>query len=251
MPVVLVHGNPATADVWTYLLPHLEQPQQEIIRLSPPGFGAPVPTGFVPSVHSYRDWLLERLRQIPGPIDLVGHDWGGAHVLNAVMAEPLLVRSWVSDAIGLFHPDYRWHDNAAVWQTDGAGERWLEEAFADGAADLVRRMVEQRCDPVIARKMADGFVPGMPECILGLYRSAAQPTLANLGQGLKNAAARPGLVLMLTDDAVMGTFEQRLECARFASARTAILDGYEHWWPTEGDGEAGAKVLTEFWRQLN
>ena len=83
--------------------------------LSPPGFGAPLPEDFVTTFEGYRDWLEGRLDGIGGPIDLIGHDWGGGHVVNAVMHRPELVRSWTSDGAGIFDADYEWHDMAQVW----------------------------------------------------------------------------------------------------------------------------------------
>lgn len=41
MPAVFVHGNPETDAVWTPLLAELGR--DDVVRLSPPGFGAPLP----------------------------------------------------------------------------------------------------------------------------------------------------------------------------------------------------------------
>src|SRR5690242_18871292 len=98
MTVVLVHGNPETHAVWDLLVPHLDR--GPVVRLAPPGFGAPVPEGSGPTLLEYRDWLiraLERLVAADGPVDLVGHDWGGGHVVNVATARPDMVRTWVSD----------------------------------------------------------------------------------------------------------------------------------------------------------
>jgi hypothetical protein len=51
---------------------------------------------------------------------------GGGHVVNLVMHRPELVRSWASDVLGLFDPDYVWHDLAQVWQTAGEGEELVD-----------------------------------------------------------------------------------------------------------------------------
>jgi pimeloyl-ACP methyl ester carboxylesterase len=61
---------------------------------------------------------------------LVGHDWGGGHVANVAMTRPDLLRSWCSDVLGIFEPDYVWHDLAQVWQTPGAGEAAVEAVLA-------------------------------------------------------------------------------------------------------------------------
>jgi pimeloyl-ACP methyl ester carboxylesterase len=46
--VCLVHGNPETAAVWNRLAPLLDR--GPVVRLSPPGFGAPVPARFTATV---------------------------------------------------------------------------------------------------------------------------------------------------------------------------------------------------------
>jgi pimeloyl-ACP methyl ester carboxylesterase len=55
MCTVFVHGAPETAAVWDPLLAeleHLGSDRPDVICLSPPGFGAPLPTGFsAPSMH--------------------------------------------------------------------------------------------------------------------------------------------------------------------------------------------------------
>jgi pimeloyl-ACP methyl ester carboxylesterase len=44
MTAVFVHGNPETAAVWRPLLAVLDR--EDVMCLSPPGFGAPLPSGF-------------------------------------------------------------------------------------------------------------------------------------------------------------------------------------------------------------
>jgi hypothetical protein len=34
-------------------------------------------------MYDYRDWLLNELDNIDGPIDLVAHDWGAGYRYNA------------------------------------------------------------------------------------------------------------------------------------------------------------------------
>lgn len=130
MTLVFVHGNPETDAIWGPLTAVLGR--DDVVLLSPPGFGAPLPDGFGATMTEYRDWLEDRLERIDGPIDLVGHDWGGGHVVNLMMHRPELVRSWASDAVGLFDTDYVWHDLAQVWQTPGAGEESLDAMMGAG-----------------------------------------------------------------------------------------------------------------------
>jgi len=65
-----------------------------------------LPDAFGATVGEYRDWLVAELERFEAPVDLVGHDWGGGHVVNAAMARPDLLRSWATDVIALFDPEY-------------------------------------------------------------------------------------------------------------------------------------------------
>jgi pimeloyl-ACP methyl ester carboxylesterase len=252
MPAVFVHGNPETAAVWDPLLAELERAgaaRSGLTCLSPPGFGAPLPPGFGATVGEYRGWLIDELTRFGEPVDLVGHDWGGGHVLNAVMSRPDLVRSWVSDSIGIFDRDYVWHELAQRWQTPGIGEAEVKARFGAPVGERVAILVERGMGEVVAEQVAEGQDETMGRALLALYASAAQPVMAELGRGLERAAQRPGLALLATEDHVGGTVEQRRRAARRAGARVEILDGLGHWWMTHDPGR-GARVLTGFWASL-
>ncbi|MGE2832639.1 alpha/beta fold hydrolase [Mycobacterium sp. SMC-4] len=248
MTVVLVHGNPETDAIWGPLVAELGR--DDVVLLSPPGFGAPLPDGFGATYLEYRDWLEDQLSGIDGPIDLVGHDWGGGHVLNAVMHRPELVRSWVSDVVGLFDPDYVWHDMAQVWQTPEAGEELIASMMGGGLDARTELMQSLGFPSDIAAALAAGQNDDMGRAILALYRSAAQPVMAEAGKALENAAARPGLSLLATEDPYIGENDTRRRAADRAGARTEVLEGLGHWWMVE-DPTRGASVLNEFWATLD
>jgi pimeloyl-ACP methyl ester carboxylesterase len=253
MPTVFVHGNPETVAVWDLLIAELEDAgaaRPGLIRLSPPGFGAPIPAGFGATVGEYRDWLIDELRRFAEPVDLVGHDWGGGHVLNAVMSRPDLVRSWVSDAIGIFDVGYVWHELAQRWQTPGVGEADVAARFGAPVDKRVATLVERGMSEAVAEQVAQGQDEAMGRALLALYASAAQPVMAELGRDLERAAQRPGLALLATEDHVGGTVEQRGRAARRAGARVETLDGLGHWWMTHDPGRS-ARVLTGFWAALD
>jgi pimeloyl-ACP methyl ester carboxylesterase len=248
MTVVLVHGNPETAAVWDLLVPLLEP--SPVVRLSPPGFGAPVPEDFGATMPEYRDWLIGEIEKLDaGPIDLVGHDWGGGHVLNVVMARPDLLRSWVSDVVGVFDPEYVWHDLAQVWLQPEVGEQAVGQMVAAPVAARAENLTGRGMAPAVAERVAAGFDEAMADSILRLYRSAAQPALAEAGQDLENAARRPGLAIMPSEDHRVGTEEQRHRAAARAGARVEVLDGLGHWWMAE-DPKRGAEALNRFWASL-
>jgi pimeloyl-ACP methyl ester carboxylesterase len=247
MSLVLVHGNPETAALWGPLVEAIGR--DDVVRLSPPGFGSPLPDGFAATHLDYRDWLEGELERINGPIDLVGHDWGGGHVVNVMMHRPELVRSWASDAVGLFDPEYVWHDLAQVWQTPGEGEQLVDTMMSGTVADRAEQMHALGIPLGIATEIAEAQGPEMGRAILALYRSAAQPVLAEAGRSLPSAAARPGLSLLATEDPYIGSDELRRRAADRAGARTEVLEGLGHWWMVE-DPARGAAVLNRFWESL-
>ncbi|MEO3760216.1 alpha/beta hydrolase [Mycobacterium sp. B14F4] len=247
MTVVLVHGNPETDAVWNPFVDALER--TDVVRLSPPGFGAPLPDDFPATYLAYRDWLVDKLQSIEEPVDLVGHDWGGCHVINAVMHRPDLVRSWASDVVGLFDQDYVWHDMAQAFQTPQAGEQVVEAMMAGSLEDRAQQLADFGVPAGAAASFAAAQGPEMGRAILALYRSARQPAMADAGKALENAAARPGLSVLATEDPFVGSEAIRRRAADRAGARTEVLDGLGHWWMLE-DPARGAAALSRFWESV-
>lgn len=247
MTVVLVNGNPETPVVWDLLVQALlELGHEEPVRLGPPGFGGPVPAGWGATVEDYRVWLVGELEAIGQPVDLVGHDWGGNHVVNVAMTRPDLLRSWCSDTLGIFDPEYVWHEFAQTWQRPGDGEADVAARLAAPHEVTRDQLVAVGMSPTTAERLAGAFDEDMASVILPLYRSAVQPVMAELGAGLEQAAARPGLAMHAVEDWIVGSEAQIHRSARRAGARVELLPGQGHWWMTT-DPSRGARALHEFW----
>lgn len=247
MPAVFVHGNPETSAIWGPLFEALER--DDLIALTPPGFGAPVPAGWTATRREYVDWLGSELSAIEGPIDLVGHDWGGGHVLGFLIENPESVRSWCVDLLGILHADYVWHDAAQVWQTPGDGEENIAGMVAAPTADMAAMYEALGMTPAVASAVAEWVNEDMGACVLGLYRDAAQPALAELGRNAETLAARPGLMINAENDHYVGTDDQAQSVADRAAATVVHLDGVGHWWMCE-DPQRGAATLETFWASL-
>ncbi len=244
MTVVLVHGNPETASVWDPL--RAELGRDDVIALSPPGFGAPVPDGWGATSDDYLSWLVGEVDALDGPIDLIGHDWGGGHVLRLAARRPDLIRSWVSDVAGIFDAEYVWHDFAQVWQTPDEGEAAIEAWRALPTAELVANFVAVGLPDEAARSAAKLLAStDTGRCILTLYRSAAQPKMAEFGEELASAERRRALVIVATEDPYVGGEVLARRTAERYGADVAVLDGLGHWWMLE-DPARGAAVLSSF-----
>lgn len=247
MTTVFVHGVPVTSAVWTPLIAELPAARRrDVVRLSPPGFGAVLPDGFDATFLGYRDWLIEELSRFPAPVDLVGHDFGGGYALEVAMVRPDLLRSWVSDTIGGYEPDFTWHEIAKTWQTPGEGERHIAETFSGDLAARTARMISWGIPEPAAGEIALGQGPEMGRAILSLYRSVPEKMLAERGRNLSAAVARPGLVPVATEDLTVGSVALRHRAARRAGARAVDLGGLGHWWMLQ-DPVRVARTLSDFW----
>jgi pimeloyl-ACP methyl ester carboxylesterase len=246
MPVVLVHGVPETPALWDTLRSHLSR--NDVVALRLPGFGGPRPEGFGATKEEYVAWLTGEVEALSneGPVDLVGHDWGGGFAVRLVSMRPELVRSWVTDAAGVGDASFEWHEFAKIWQTPGAGEEFFEQ--------LLARPVEDRAgiyegygvprDQAVA--MASWTDRTMADCILALYRSAV-----DVGRQWApdfHDIAAPGLVVVPSEDPFLSASGARAGATR-AGAEMAELTGLGHWWMLQ-DPARGAAVLEEFWASL-
>jgi len=248
MPIVLVHGVPETETLWDDFRENLGG--RQVIPLSPPGFGAPAPDNFAGTSDDYLAWLVDQLRRIEGPIDVLGHDWGGGHVFRALAAQPQFVRSWAMDIGGCFDPEYVWHDIAQTWQTPGAGEALIEQRKATPAAELVRGYTTRGMSERAAASCAAARTDTMGRCILALYRSAAQPRMVEWGAHVAGLRTRPGLIIIPTGDVYTGGETLARRTAERTGARVGVLAGLGHWWMCE-DPRRGAEAFVPFLEGLS
>jgi pimeloyl-ACP methyl ester carboxylesterase len=223
--------------------------RNDVVSLQLPGFGIPTPAGFGATREEYVSWLISELEGIGEPVDLVGHDWGGALAARVACLRPDLLRSWVCDVTGLIHPKYVWHDFAQIWQTAGAGEQFFADTLATPAQTRVELYVSLGMTPDIAAELVAAGDAEMGRCVLALYRSAAQPAMAEWGKDAEAAAVRPGLALINTEDPFVNDHSLGEEMGRRMGAHVEIMQGMGHWWMLQ-DPVHGAEVLERFWASL-
>lgn len=233
MPAVFVHGVPDTPAVWDAVVSRLQR--KDVVRLALPGFACPLPRGFGATKEEYVDWILAQLATVSGPIDLVGHDWGGLLVTRVVSVQPTAVRSWVAGAAPLDR-EYVWHQAARAWQTPGMGEK----VMAGLTAETLQAALVAAGVPAADAARAGGKVDAtMKQCILNLYRSAVNAG-AEWEDDLRRVSA-PGLVLWGEKDPYASVdFGGRL--AEKTRARFVPFAGGSHWWQLERPAEVAAEL---------
>lgn len=250
MPKVFVHGNPECSAVWDLLVAELaNRSVDDVVRISPPGFGAPVSDGFEATMVGYHAWLVAELEAIDAPIDLVGHDWGAAHVAGIAADRPDLIRSFAMDCGGLAHPDYVWHDMAQAWQTPEVGEQVVAAMTGALRADRLAMFEGLGMPGSIAEAHADAVDETMGACVLTLYRSAVPPALPELGARLRAAARRPALFVIAEQDTYVPADLAASTASDLGGTVVRFAD-QGHWWMI-GTPAAAASALVDFWSSLD
>lgn len=242
MTIAFVHGVPETAAIWDQIRAEFDEPT---VALSAPGFGAPLPDDFDISSDGYLNWLIGEVEALDGPVDIIGHDWGGIHVIRLAMERPDLIRCWVSDIIGVFDPEYKWHDLAQAWQTPKVGEQTVGAMAMAPAKMKAAQLIGAGMTEAAAMGVAEGMNETMAKAILPLYRKAAQPFVAELGKDIAKCAAKPGLALIATEDAYTGGADKAHRIADKVGVEKAVMEGHKHWWMCQAPAE-GAEIIKGF-----
>ena len=241
--IVFVHGVPETAAIWAGVQRLVGRPST---ALELPGFGNPRPAGFGATKDDYLGWLLDELRRIDEPVDLVGHDWGAILTARVAHAHADQVRSYVFDCGNVSHPDYEWHAFAQIWQAPGEGEAFFESQAASSVEDRAAGLTVLGVPMEGAREMAAAADDDMASCILDLYRSAIPNPHADWGP--IPASTATGLVVHPSEDPFSDEPKARA-VASALGAGFATLEAAGHFWPYQAPEEAVA-LLEGFWASL-
>jgi pimeloyl-ACP methyl ester carboxylesterase len=247
MTIVFVHGVPEPPSIFNAVRALIPE---RSVALRLPGFGSPRPVS-MREKEDYASWLAEELRAIGGPIDLVGHDWGGHLAMRVVSAHDAPVRSWVSDVAHGWHPDYQWHDAAILLQKSPEGEAALaslREAATGSGGSFGDLLQPRGLTAALAREVDEIHNEEMSAAILTLYRSAWPNFDADWGKEFTGPARAAGLLLTPAGDP-MAHPEQDRDMARRLGAEVQELDGLTHYWMLQ-DPERGVRVLRRFWESL-
>jgi pimeloyl-ACP methyl ester carboxylesterase len=242
MAKLFLHGVPDTPYVWRPLLAALHLDEGDYAAPHMPGFGVPLPPGFVASKEAYVDWLInqiEHLYALSGPVDVIGHDWGAILCVRAAQLRPDLIRSWaVSNAVP--EPTYKWHCAARMWQTPLLGEFAMAML---GKARAEKVLIESAMPADMAKVEAAYIDKDMKRAILALYRSAKNMA-DEWGNNLSNLPEK-GLVIWGETDPFVTIETARRFCDR-TGMPLHIEKNAGHWAIAER-ARSIAMQLQDFW----
>ena len=234
-PALLLHGFPDSLRLWEAVAPRIAAAGFQVIAPDLRGFGeSDAPVG---RRHYAIDRLLGdvtgllRALDVPGPVHVVGHDWGAVLAWCLAMTQPALVRSSVAISVG--HP--REYALAGLeqkrkglytigWQFSGFAERWL---LRDDGAHL-RHWLRQH--PDAAGCVRDISRPGRLTAGLNWYRANLLPVLFRSWPQCRV----PTLGIWSSDDHCLAEDQMRRSSRRMdAPWRYERIEGAGHWLPLE------------------
>ena len=192
VPVLLLHGVPETSSVWRDVAPRLAEGRR-VLAPDLPGLGGSSYTGpyDVPSLVAQLAALVAS--EVGGPVDVVGHDWGGSLALGLAGARPDLVRRLcVVNAPYREVPLHRapYIPFLALPAVPELAFRFLGRRLVEGAFRLAWKAPE-RLDAERRQEYVAAYTePAKVAAMLGYYRAAARPrVLAAVGRGERPAGA--------------------------------------------------------------
>ena len=203
-PLVLLHGNPDTADVWRDILPHLRK--RRCLAPDLPGFGRSA-AGRSFALEELARFVLSLLDDLGiAQADLVVHDAGGFWGLAAAARHPERVRRLVV-LNTVFFADYRYHFWARVCRTPLLGE--LSMALLNFP---LYRWEMRRGSKLPERYIEESYrliTPRMQKEVLRMYRALPPSAFAGWSDELQSRKL-PTLVLWGDRDPyVLPSFAER------------------------------------------
>jgi pimeloyl-ACP methyl ester carboxylesterase len=253
-PVLLLHGVPQTAIAYRHLFPVLAL-DRTVIAPDLKGLGGSEVGGPYDVPTLVRELAALILHEIDGPVDVVGHDWGGVLALALAGARPDLVRRLV-----VINAPYRKVNLARAFHIPLFSLPGLPEvAFRLGGRGLIDAMLrlawkaERPLDPDVRDRYAAAYAePQRISAMLGYYRAGTRAKLARRRSSDRpdaSAAAPTGLgrlVLWGAADPVMPmSIAESVATDLGPAAELVSLPGIGHF-PLEEAPEDSVRIITRF-----
>ncbi|HEY9825288.1 MAG TPA: alpha/beta fold hydrolase [Stenomitos sp.] len=239
-PILFLHGNPDSADLWNDIIFQLHE-SYRCIAIDLPGFGrTKAPQDFDYSFENLGDFvnaLVESLN-ITTPLNVVAHDFGGAFAMSWAARNPQKVRSIVVINHPFFVAEYKWHFGARVWRTPLVGElsmfliNWpvFSWMMRSGNKNLSKEQI-RHAYLVLSQSRWQ---------ILRLYRAPDPEEFKRWEPQMLAATAKiPTLVLWGNQD----SFIPEWVADKFGSKRVTRFQESGHWLPAEIPEQVAAELL--------
>jgi len=150
--VVFLHGAAASGLVFgNQFQPFRKKAQCYFVDL--PGHGASPRLSTTSTINTYADSVVDFIRELKRPVDLVGHSMGGAIALEIALLHPELLRRLILVASGCRLP--------------GSAEvlKWLEQNYESGLDRIARNCFSDSVDASLLRTSRSQMARTDPEIV--------------------------------------------------------------------------------------
>ena len=230
-PVLFLHGNPDTADIWIDVIARLRD-KYRCMAIDLPGFGrTKAPRDFDYSFENlgrFVDAVVENIG-VSEKLNLVAHDFGGAFAMAWAAMHPRKVRRIVAINHPFFIADYKWHAWARIWRTPVIGELSMLSLTWPVFLWSIRAGSKKLSKDQI--RHAYSFITReMKRTILQLYRAANPEDFAKWESRMLEATSKiPTLVLWGQHDPYIPAWIAE----RFNAKKVVRFLESGHWAPAE------------------
>jgi len=243
-PVLFLHGNPDSADLWDGVIARL-QDRHRCIAIDLPGFArSRAPEDFDCSIGNLGRFVDETVTAIGlrEPVNVVAHDFGGSFAMAWAIQHPEKVRRIVVINHSSFVEGFRWHWRARVWRTPLLGElsmlatRWplFRASMKAGARNLSEEQM---------RAAYQRLSPQWRRMVLRLYRASSPEERSEwVARSTETTSRIPTLVLWGEHD----PFLPSSTADRFRGAKVVRLPESGHWPPAEYPERVATELKTFF-----
>jgi pimeloyl-ACP methyl ester carboxylesterase len=239
-PILFLHGNPDSSEVWSGIIPGMRA-HFRCIAPDLPGFGRSLaPRDFDYSLDGMAAWVdgLVRALHIKEPLHLVVHDIGGPFGLAWAVRHPDKVRSVVITNT-VFTSDYRWHLFGRLWRTPLIGEL-VQALTSRGGFTRELRRASRKLTRAQIHRTYDLITPAVKRMMLRWYRATDPRNFAGWNDALRAILGRkPSLVLWADHDPYIPV---RVADTFGAGAVEHVPDS-GHWLPAEAPDHVTQRLL--------
>jgi pimeloyl-ACP methyl ester carboxylesterase len=227
--VLLLHGNPGSAEDWALIQPRLARIARAV-AIDLPGFGdADRPRAWDYSPLSYAEYVGAVIRELGVErVHLVMHDLGGIALLWAVNNQERFASAVLIDTGNLI--DFRWHLVARMYRTAGVGELLValtsRKLFRAALARLNPQPRRLPAD-VLERVWAD-YDHGTRRAAMRFYRATPAESMGLLAPALR-PLDRPALVIWGRHDPFIPAEQAHLQRESFPGAEVVVFEDSGHW----------------------
>lgn len=248
--VLLLHGNPGSAEDWAFTQPRLAE-FARVVAFDLPGYGrADRPRAWDYAPASYGAFIEAAIGELGvRRAHLVMHDLGGLALLWAANHPEQFASSVLINTGNLV--DFRWHALARLYRTTGVGELLVALATRPLFRAAVARLNPQPrpLPAAVIDRMCAEYDRATRRAAMRFYRATPAEAMGLLAPLLR-PLDRPALVIWGRHDPFIPLEQAHRQRESFPSAKVVVFDDSGHWPHIDNPQRATEEMANFLERQL-